>query len=188
MTNKLNKFLASLPEEKEFNTINVSLVKDFFSDETILNYNFNIAVLSESKFQNICFIDNDFYGSYFFECEFHNCTFNKTRFSKAEWSDCTFINCQFDGCFFQRTEINTTVFQSCNFSNVDLIASNLYETTFKNCFFKKLPVMTNKTLSMVVSDSKFYKEKEQKAVPLNDESDFLKILHEMNAFESNTPN
>ena len=186
MTNKLNKFLANVPEPNEFEISTVSLVNEFFSDETILNDKVNISLLSASKFKNICFINNDFYGSYFFNCEFHNCTFTKTRFSKAEWYDCTFINCQFDECFFTRTEVNTTIFQSCNFTNVDLIASTLYESTFKDCFFKELPVMSNHTLTMVIMDSKFYKEKEQKAISLNDESDFLKILHEMNALKLNT--
>lgn len=182
MINKLNNLLANLPNHKRSEIGGVSLVKEAFSQETILNYHFGMAILSESSFHTIFFNNNNFYGSYFFECQFHNCIFTKTIFSKAEWSDCTFINCQFDECVFERTEVDTTIFQSCNFTNVNFIGSSIYECTFQDCLFKKLKTTPNKTLLMCIINSKFYKEKDQKTILLNNESDFLKILNEMKAF------
>ena len=187
MANKLNNLLINIFEDKNFETYKPSLVKEAFSNETVLNYNFSmfIFVISESSFNNIVFTNVNFCGSYCFESQFNNCTFNNTKFRKADWSDCQFINCQFNDCLFTRAEIDETIFQSCNFTRVNFIASTLYECTFQDCFFKKLKAAPNKTLEMCIIDSKFYKEKDQKAIPLNDEDDFLKILNEMNAFEDN---
>ena len=187
MANKLNNLLINIFEDKNFETYKPSLVKEAFSNETVLNYNFSmfVFVISESSFTNIVFTNVNFCGSYCFESQFNNCTFNNTIFHKVEWTNCQFNDCQFNDCLFTRAEITETIFQSCDFTHVNFIASILDECKLINNTFNKLKITENGQLQMSLMDSTFCKNKDDNCILLNDDSELIEILKDMNAFESN---
>ena len=90
---------------------------------------------SNSSFTNVEFTDCDLTGSNFMKSRFAECTFKKCRAERLKMEDVTFKKCVFDR-FTDRSGIYTRAeFLECRLTHADWLKSSLYYTHFDSCVF-----------------------------------------------------
>jgi len=152
-----------------------------FSNEIDLEKYVEWNALSRIDFIDCRFKRIDFLGKIINFCNFKNSEFNDLSFRKCQFGKSTFENCQFGEIDLTRAELRYCKFLNCRFVDCDLSASDFckcvfFETSFNN---------TNLKFSIAEDikfwkSTKFYKSNSNEFVEVKNQSNFEKILKDMN--------
>ena len=117
----------------------------------------------------------------FIDCNFKNSKFNDLSFRKCQFGKSTFENCQFVNIDLTRAELGYCKFLNCKFVDCDLSASDF----FKCIFFETRLNNSNLKLSTAEDikfwkSNKFSKSNSNEFFEVKNESNFEKILKDMN--------
>ena len=129
--------------------------------------------LARIYFVNCNFEKAHLLGKIFGSCSFQNCTFNHFNARKAKFSSCDFEDCKITNSNMIRAEFYDTHFKNCEFLGVDLTASD-----FDRCKFEGTRFVKSNLDLILIEDVKVWKSNEW--IKIKDESDFEKILKDMN--------
>jgi uncharacterized protein YjbI with pentapeptide repeats len=169
MNNNLQSIIGNLEKGDKLELGN----NEKFSNEILLNQSLQCSVLGGINFVNLTFKNIDFTGSFFSKTIFENCRFSNVILRKSEFWSCTFLECQMTGSNLTRAEFNSSSFTNCNFLEVDLAASD-----FDRCKFEGTRFVKSNLDLILIEDVKVWKPNEW--IEIKDESDFEKILKDMN--------
>ena len=146
-----------------------------------------------SVFWDLKFSKINFSGSYFTDCKFENCTFEKTVMRKSEFTDCTFKNCNMINSGFSKVEFDNNLFIDCQFYKVDLgwscwLDCILRKTRFEKVDFEGATLSNLKIKDLIVLNlnftetfpTKFYKSNSNEFIEVKSQSNFEKILKDIN--------
>lgn len=107
-------------------------------NETIIAAKMEQASFSGSKYENVVFedvtfVNCDFWSTnfqhvHFIDCKFINCTFSFSKFDKCSWVACTVENCTF--CITNSLNNN---FLSCTYLNCNWQESKNLDSVLANC-------------------------------------------------------
>jgi len=158
-TNKIEN-----PEEE----IRLKISNKTFLNETALNQYVKWNALSLINFVECRFEEIDFLGKAINFCKFKNSEFNDFSFRKCHFAKCTFENCR-----IVKLDLTRAEFRNCNFRNCEFLQSDFWECQFVETTFKH-----SNLNFIIVQDVKFWKS--NKWIEIKDESNFEKILKDMN--------
>jgi len=163
-TNKIEN-----PEEE----IRLKIRNKRFLNETALNQYVKWNALSLINFVDCRFEEIDFLGRAINVCKFKNSEFNDFNFRKCQFAKCTFENCR-----IVKSDLTRVEFRNCNFINCEFLQSDLAASDFWNCEFSETTFKHSNLNFIIVQDVKFWKS--NKWIEIKDESNFEKILKDMN--------
>jgi uncharacterized protein YjbI with pentapeptide repeats len=177
MTNKNFKIRSQMkntnkienPEEE----IRLKIRKKTFLNETALNQYVKWNALSLINFVDCRFEKIDFLGRTINFCKFKNSEFNDFSFRKCQFAKCTFENCR-----MVKLDLTRTEFRNCNFINCEFRQSDLSASDFWDCQFVEITFKDSNLNFIIVQDVEFWKDK--KLIDIKDESNFEKILKDIN--------
>jgi uncharacterized protein YjbI with pentapeptide repeats len=117
---------------------------EVISDETIDNETFKDMVISgalleNTEFSAVTFINCSFYSMKLSGCNFKGCCFQNCKFEFSTISNCNFISTSFVG---NHWDISTVQSNSLQYSELDHRAAYAFskaDNKLENCFNEKLP-------------------------------------------------
>jgi uncharacterized protein YjbI with pentapeptide repeats len=142
-------------------------------NKTALNQYVKWGALSLINFVDCRFEEIDFLGRVINFCKFKNSEFNDLNFRKCQISKCTFEICR-----IVKSDLTRVEFRNCNFINCEFLQSDLSASDFWECQFVKTTFKNSNLNFIIVQDVKFWKS--NKWIEIKDESNFEKILKDMN--------
>ena len=152
-----------------------------FSNEIDLDTYIEWDALSRIHFIDCNFKKMDLLGKIINFCNFKNSKFNDLSFRKCQFGKSTFENCEFVNIDLTRAELGYCKFLNCKFGDCDLSASDF----FKCVFFETRLNNSNLKLSTAEDikfwkSNKFSKSNSNEFFEVKNESNFEKILKDMN--------
>ena len=172
---------------------NLEIVNQAFANEMIFAQDLSMSVFWNLKFSNFNFSKVNFSGSYFTDCKFENCTFEKTVMRKSEFTDCTFKSCNLINSSFSKVEFDNNLFTDCQFSRVDLGWSCWLDCIFRKTKFEQVDFEGATLSNLKIKDlivlnlnftetfpTKFYKSNSNEFIEVKSQSNFEKILKDLN--------
>ena len=116
--------------EQVRNSEQPTIMGEIFSNEELVDCQFQCFVFSNLTFKNVRFTNVDFTGSYFFDCNFEDCQMNEITFRKSQFFDSTFKETRILNSNFMRAEFeaasfeNSQIFYVLSFIGKNEISSN----------------------------------------------------------------
>lgn len=188
MTNTLKDIIARFDSNR-----NLEIVNQAFANEIIFAQDLSMSVFWDLKFSKINFEKVNFSGSYFTDCKFENCTFEKTVMRKSEFTDCTFKSCNLINSSFSKVEFDNNLFIDCQFYRVDLGWSCWLDCIFRKTKFEQVDFEGATLSNLKIKDlivlnlnfsetfpTKFYKSNSNEFIEVKSQSNFKKILKDIN--------
>ena len=187
------------------NNKNLEIANQAFENETILTQDLSMAVFLNVQFSKVKFENINFSGSYFDDCKFENCTFKKTVMRKSEFIDCNFRDCNLINSRFSKVDFYNSLFVDCQFCRINLgwsywvnciVRKTRFEQIdFEGAIFSNLKVKDLIVLNLNFTETfpaKFYKSNSNEFIELKSQSNFEKILKDINLIistdQDETPN
>ena len=158
-----------IPEEE----ICFQIRKKTFFNETALNQYVQWNALSRRSFVDCRLEEIDFLGKVINVCQFKNSEFHDFSFRKCQFAKCTFENCR-----IVKSDLTRVEFRHCNFINCEFLQSDLAASEFWNCQLRETTFQKSHLNFIIVQDVKLWKS--NKWIEIKDESNFEKILKDMN--------
>jgi uncharacterized protein YjbI with pentapeptide repeats len=188
MTHTLKDIIAIFDSNR-----NLEIVNQAFANEIIFAQDLSMSVFLDLKFSKINFEKVNFSGSYFTDCKFENCTFEKTVMRKSEFTDCTFKSCNLINSRFSKVEFDNNLFIDCQFYRVDLGWSCWLDCIFRKTKFEQVDFEGATLSNLKIKDlivlnlnftetfpTKFYKSNSNEFIEVKSQSNFEKILKDIN--------
>lgn len=152
-----------------------------FSNEIDLDMYVEWDALSRIDFIDCNFKKIDLLGKIINVCNFKNSKFNDLSFRKCQFGKSTFEKCQFVNIDLTRAELGYCKFLNCKFVDCDLAASDFFKCTFFETRLNNsnLKLSTAKDIKFWKSN-KFSKSNSNEFFEVKNESNFEKILKDMN--------
>ena len=188
MTHTLKDIIATFDSNR-----NLEIVSQTFANEIIFAQDLSMSVFWDLKFSKINFEKVNFSGSYFTDCKFKNCTFEKTVMRKSKFTDCTFKSCNLINSNFSKVEFDNNLFIDCQFYRVDLGWSCWLDCIFRKTKFEQVDFEGATLSNLKIKDlivlnlnftqtfpTKFYKSNSNEFIEVKSQSNFEKILKDMN--------
>lgn len=188
MTHTLKDIIATFDSNR-----NLEIVNQTFANEIIFAQDLSMSVFWDLKFSKINFEKVNFSGSYFTDCKFENCTFEKTVMRKSEFTDCTFKSCNLINSSFSKVEFDNNLFIDCQFYKVDLGWSCWLDCIFRKTKFEQVDFEGATLSNLKIKDlivlnlnftetfpTKFYKSNSNEFIEVKSQSNFEKILKDIN--------
>ena len=193
MPNTFRDIIATFDNSK-----NLKIVDQAFANEIIVAQDLSISVFGDLKFSKINFYKVNSSGSYFTNCKFENCTFEKTVMQKSEFTDCKFKSCNLINSSFSKVEFDNSFFTDCQFYKVNsgwscCLECIIRKTKFEQVDFESATLSNLKIKNLIVLNLKFtetfptklYKSNSNEFIEVKSQSNFEKILKDMNLILSN---
>ena len=188
MTHTLKDIIATFDSNR-----NLEIVSQTFANEIIFAQDLSMSVFWDLKFSKINFSKINFSGSYFTDCKFENCTFEKTVMRKSEFTDCIFKSCNLINSSFSKVEFDNNIFIDCQFYRVNLGWSYWLDCIFRKTKFEQVDFEGATLSNLKIKDlivlnlnftqtfpTKFYKSNSNEFIEVKSQSNFEKILKDMN--------